>query len=117
MGAVKTREAAWNSTEMGLGGREGCWGEVCLQDLLGGSWGGGGVEGRGSRRYLTKPQSSQAAATGLLCSGRQVGCDSEHAFGTLEEKEVYMEGGDCSLDYNSKAAKEYCCVHGLGIDR
>ena len=75
-----------------------------------------GVEGEGSRRHLTKPQSSQAAATGLLCSGRQVGCDSEHAFGTLEE-EVYMEGGDCSLDYNSKAAKEYCCVHGLGIDR
>ena len=59
----------------------------------------GGVEGGGSRRHLTKPQSSQAAATGLLCSGRQVGCDSEHAFGTLEE-EVYMEGGDCSLDYN-----------------
>ena len=45
-----------------------------------------------------------------------MGCDSEHAFGTLEE-EVCMEGGNCSLDYNSKAAKEYCCVHGLGIDR
>ena len=88
--------------------------------MLGGSLPSGPVGrggGGGRRRYLTKPQSSQAAATGLLCSGRQVGCDSEHAFGTHEEEEVYLEGGDCSLVHNSKAAKGYCCVHGLGIDR